>query len=211
MATTMSNICDFCGAAFTRKANLKLHIQRRHERESAGAQSRSAFDCPFCSSIFDTREEIGDHVRADHDELLTFQKISAINNKIVIFRRNLIMEKQSLADFCHSKRALSEIFNLIKFELTKRSAFRISVVITANYELPELSENGRSADNDTFSLRTKGEVINEFESDRKIKRKIKTLLQGAIDREEDLLTRGSGWCFENLQSCDVLFYDLQYI
>ena len=205
----MSNTCDFCRATFTRKANLKLHIQRQHE--SAGAQSRSVFNCPFCSSIFDTREEIGIHVKADHSEVLTFQKISAINNKIAIFRKNLIMEKKSLADFCHSRRTLSEIFNLIKFELTKRSAFRISVVITVNYELPELSEDGRSVDNDTFSLRTKGEVINEFESDRKIKRKIKTLLQGAVDREEDLLSRGSGWCFENLQSCDVLFYDLNYI
>ena len=58
---------------------------------------------------------------------------------------------------------------------------------------------------------SKGEMINEFQSDRKIKRKIKTLLQGAVNREEDLMTRGSGWCFENLQSCDVLLYDLFYI
>ena len=99
----------------------------------------------------------------------------------------------------------------MKFELTKRSAFRISVVITANYELPELIEDGKNFDSDTFSLRSKGEVINEFESDRKIKRKIKTLLQGAVDREDDLLTRGSGWCFANLQCCDVLLYDLYYI
>ena len=68
----------------------------------------------------------------------------------------MISEKKSLADFCYSKRTLNDIFNLIKFELTKRSAFRISVVITANYELPELSEDGRSADNDTFSLHIQG-------------------------------------------------------
>ena len=205
----MSNTCDLCGAAFTRKSNLKHHIRRRHE--PVQTRSQSTFDCPFCTSTFDTKEVISEHVKVNHHELLTFQKISAINNKIVIFRKNLISEKKSLTDFCYSKRTLSEIYNLIKFELVKRSAFRISVVITANYELPELSEEGRSVDNDTFSLRTKGEVINEFESDRKIKRKIKTLLQGAVDREEDLLTRGSGWCFENLQSCDVLFYDLSYI
>ena len=193
----MSNTCDFCGAAFTRKSNLKNHIRRRHEPVHKQSQS-----------TFDTKEEIS---KVSHDELSTFQKISSINNKINIFRKNLISEKKSLADFCYSKQTLSDIFNLIKFELAKRSAFRISVVITANYELPELSEDGTSADNDTFSLRTKGEMINEFQSDRKIKRKIKTLLQGAVNREEDLLTRGSGWCFENLQSCDVLLYDLFYV
>ena len=195
----MSNTCDFCGASFSRKSNLKLHIHRRHEPTRTRSQS-----------TFDSKEKVSDEVGGD-GELSTFQKISAINNKIAIFRKNLISAKITLADFCHSKQTLSEIFNLMKFELTKRSAFRISVVITANYELPELIEDGKNFDSDTFSLRSKGEVINEFESDRKIKRKIKTLLQGAVDREDDLLTRGSGWCFANLQCCDVLFYDLNYI
>ena len=197
----MSNTCDFCGATFTRRSNLKHHIRRRHE--PVQTQSQPTIDT--------AKEVISDHDKDSYDKVLAFQKISAINNKINIFRKDLIPEKISLTNFCSSKQAISEIFNLIKFELTKRSAFRISVVITANYELPELSEEGRSSDNDTFSLRTKGEMINEFESDRQIKRKIKTLLQGAVNREEDLLTRGSGWCFKNLQSCDVLFYDLSYV
>ena len=197
----MSNTCEICGTSFTRRSNLKLHIRRRHEPVQTQSQS-----------VIDTaKEEISDHDKASYDKVFAFQKISAINNKINIFRKDLTPEKISLSNFCYSKQTISEIFNLIKFELTKRSAFRISVVITANYELPELSEEGRSTDNDTFSLRTKGEVINEFESVRQTKGKIKKLLQGAVDREEDLLTRGSGWCFKNLQSCDVLFYDLSYM
>ena len=120
-----------------------------------------------------------------------------------------------MAEFCNLRRVREEIFHLIKSQLINRSAFRISIAINANYEIPDLSEEGeqqaRSLDNDTFTLRSKGIVVNEFEENRSIKNKISFLLRGALAREEDLLTRGSGWHFESLQSCDILFYDICYV
>ena len=149
---------------------------------------------------------------SSHGEVMVYKKTSAIGDKISIFKKDLTPEKRTLAAFCNSKKVLSEIFDLIKAELAARSVFRISIVITADYEIPDLGEGAtNSSDNDTFSLRTKGVVVNEFEGGRRVKRKIRSLLLGALQREEDLLTRGSGWRFQHLQSCDILLYDVCYV
>ena len=153
------------------------------------------------------------HITSEHGDLLTYRKKSAINDKVCIFTKDLSSVQQSLADFCNSKKSVKEISDLIKSELVVRTAFRASIVISADYEIPDLTnENAhKSLDNDTFSLRTKGLTFNEMEGDRSIRRKIKHLLQGALAREEDLLTRGSGWRFDNLSACDILLYDVCFV
>ena len=215
------NKCDFCGVTFSRRGALIKHIKKRHEDKKEGGEDvistkrEKTFVCPFCQTAHHkSRKELSSHVKTDHSELLVFQKTSAIGGKICIFRKDLTAEEnKTLADFCNSKKIVKEIFHLLKSELVARSVFRISVVITANYEIPDVTEENpiKSVDNDTFSLRTKGVVINEFEGDRAIKNKIKSLLMGALSREEDLLTRGSGWRFENLHSCDILLYDICHL
>ena len=86
---------------------------------------------------------------------------------------------------------------------------RISITITADYEIQGLDEEkqGKSVDIDSFTLRSKGVVVNKYQSDRQIRKRIKSLLDRSVEREDDLLTRGLGWRFARLQSCSVLIYD----
>ena len=217
----MPNTCELCDITFTRKSSLKLHVLRRHseknesQSQEISTQGDRSFSCTFCSSssIFESRQNLVDHINSNHSESLVFQKRSAINEKICFFRKDLTAEKGTLADFCNSKKVLTEIYNLIISEFAKKSVFRISIVITCNYEIPDFTEenSGKSSDNDTFSLRSRGLVVNEFEGEKSIKKKIRSLLMGAFSREEDLLTRGSGWRFTCLQCCDILIYDVCYV
>lgn len=220
MSTTT---CDSCGITFTRKDNLKKHNLRQHGSQVSLGEGTSrvthnegkALNCPFCTSFttFASRQVLGAHIEAAHSELLVFQKTSAIGDRVCIFRKNLAAEQASLVDFCNSKTTVNDIFRLIKSELVRRTVFRISIVISANYEIPDLSEENstKSVDDDTFSLRSKGLTVNQFESNKSIRKKIEELLKGAVSREEDLLTRGSGWRFDSLQACDILLYDVCYV
>ena len=56
---------------------------------------------------------------------------------------------------------------------------------------------------DQFTLRTKRKFFNVHQSPEEALKNIRTLLQTLLDREQDLLMRGSGWQFEGLQSCDI--------
>ena len=56
---------------------------------------------------------------------------------------------------------------------------------------------------DNFTLRTKREIFNVNDSEKNTRKKIRYLLQSLLDREQDLLMRGSGWQFESLHTCDV--------
>ena len=214
--------CDLCGLTFSRNHILRKHISREHGSGDDGRtgseislsdnmkKKKQHIRCLFCVSKFDSKSELRLHVEQEHKST-TYQKTSAaIDGKICVFKKNLYSENGSLTEFCNSKTELEDIFNLIKTQLTTRSVFRMSLAISANYELPVMDEAGGSSDNDTFTLRSKGLVVNELEGDTRIKNKIKSLLQGAASREEDLLTRGSGWRFETLQSCDIIFYDVCY-
>ena len=169
----MSNTCELCDISFTRRGSLKLHVLRRHSEKESQSQEIStqgdrSFSCNFCSSIFESRQNLVDHINSNHSESLVFQKRSAINEKICFFRKDLTTEKGTLADFCGSKKVLTEIYNLIISEFAKKSVFRISIVITCNYEIPDFTEenSGKSSDNDTFSLRSRGLVVNEFEGEK---------------------------------------------
>ncbi len=206
--------CHLCNISFSRKRALDRHLLSHQHSESTTSSSKQRFFCSFCSDGFSKRKDLRFHVSTEHEDLLVFRKKSAINDRVCIFTKDLSSEKQTLADFCNSKKSLKEIFNLIKTELMTRTVFRASIVISASYEISDLSSEGgpvKSSDNDTFSLRSKGLVFNELEGDRRIQRKISRLLQGALAREEDLLTRGSGWRFENLEACDILLYDVCFV
>ena len=58
-------------------------------------------------------------------------------------------------------------------------------------------------DRDTFALRTNFIQFVVFDSTRSLNSKVKRLMQGLLKREEDLLTRGSGWRFESISFCDI--------
>ena len=207
--------CKICKANFTRKTTLKNHFKRKHEEKRKNQSSKP--DCPFCGLKLKSTKILRKHIKTVHKDVLVFKKkICVLNNKLCIFRKELRAESKTLADFCISKKFIKEILTLLKSETSTRIVFKFSIVICANYQLSNFKEDQeenqeRNDDEDSFNFRSKSLVVNHFESDNDIKRKIRKLLQGIINREEDLLTRGSGWRFLNLQCCDVIIYDTVYI
>ena len=127
-----------------------------------------------------------------------------------LFRKYLHSEEKTIQAYTQSKSTVESIFNLIKTQLVERVVFRASIALTANYEIPDWQDDGgeKSADSDSFTLRSKGQIFNRLQSNRQIKNRIRKMLKGAADRNEDLLHRGSGWKFVNLNVCDVLLYQV---
>ena len=60
-----------------------------------------------------------------------------------------------------------------------------------------------SNDRDLFALRTSYILFTSFDSSRSLKGKVQKLLHNLVNREEDLLMRGSGWRFESLSFSDI--------
>ena len=208
--------CEKCDIMFSRKNNLTRHLRKKHpsdELQVIAVTPSSSFrkDCPFCDLFFQDKDQLVEHMwSSQHRSLLPFTSRSSISQKVVIYRMSLTENKTSLAKFCSSNHAVNVINNLVKSQIAIRTVFRMSIVLFADYEIPDLGEEetgGKSADNDTFALRSKGYFLNRHQSERQRRCKIRSMLRGAAKREEDLLTRGSGWRFQNLRYCDILLYD----
>ena len=197
--------CKTCQITFTRKNQLVNHQKLKHANQSK-TEDRESRKCPFCESKFQDKEKLLLHIDSNHPKSRVFtKKQGAINEKICIFQQDLRHLKSSLQDFCNSKRTIVNILNLLKRQFTHRVACRISISITADYEIQGFDEKnpGKSVNIDSFTLRSEGVMVNKYQSDRQIRKRIKSLLTGSVEREDDLLTRGSGWRFDKLQSCSV--------
>ena len=209
----MTHKCETCQISFSRKSRLVNHQKFKHGNHSKQG-GRDLKKCPFCESKYEDKKELLLHVDLNHEESKVFSKRQgAVSNKVCIFQQELSHLNSSLQDFCNSKQTVENVFNLLKSQFTHRVVCRISITITADYEILGLSEEnqGKSIDIDSFTLRSKGVVVNRYQSDRQIRKRIKSLLNGSVEREDDLLTRGSGWRFARLQSCSVLIYDCSSI
>ena len=209
----MTHKCETCQISFSRKSHLANHQKLKHGNQ-AKQQGRELRKCPFCKIKYQDKKELLVQVDSNHAESRVFTKRQgAIGDKVCIFQQELTHMKSSLQDFCNSKQTIDNIFNLLKRQFTQRVVCRISIAITADYEIQGLNEEnqGKSIDIDSFTLRSKGVVVNKYQSDGQIRKRINSLLSGSAEREDDLLTRGSGWRFGRLRSCSVLIYDCSSI
>lgn len=206
----MSYKCDICDISFTRKAHLTRHSRNKHTEEKK-TNKKNLIQCPFCSDKVE-RDNFNNHLKESHEHISSeFQKTSCISNNVCIYRKYLHSEEKTIQAFTQSKSTVESIFNLIKTQLVERDVFRASIALTANYEIPDWQddEGEKSADSDAFTLRSKGQIFNKLQSDKQIKNRIRQMLRGAAARNEDLLHRGSGWKFVNLNVCDVLLYQVK--
>ena len=205
--------CEICDISFTRKAYLTRHTKKKHTKEEKKSDKKYLIQCPFCSSSKKVeRDNFYDHLKESHKNISSeFEKTSCISNNVCLFRKYLHSEEKTIQAFTRSNSTVESIFNLIKTQLVERIVFRASIALTANYEIPDWQDDGgeKSADSDSFTLRSKGQIFNRLQSNRQIKNRIRKMLKGAADRNEDLLHRGSGWKFVNLSACDVLLYQVK--
>ena len=210
--------CERCDIFFSRKNNLNKHLRKKHpsnEEQTVLLSSSSRKDCPFCELYFQNKNQLIEHMWSpQHRSLLPFTSENSISRKVVIYRLSLEGNNASLAKFCSSNHTVSLINNLVKSQIAVRTVFRMSIALFADYEIPVLNKEeetrGKSADNDTFALRAKGLLLNGHQSERQRRSKIRSMFRGIMSREKDLLTRGSGWRFQNLRYCDILLYNPPY-
>ena len=218
----MSHTCSKCDKVFTRKYNRDKHFRNRHLRKSLFLKKELI--CPFCQEKeiykhFSNKETLVHHVDQEHLDLLIYKlQKSAFNGKITIFSKKIIA-LQSLEKFISDRKNLNEIFKVILHQLSKFDVVKVALIVTADYRIPSVEQDSTTAnlseenendsepllaeERDSFSLRTKRQIFNVNESPIIAKKKIKNLFKSLLDREQDLLMRGSGWQFESLYSCDI--------
>ena len=211
----MTYKCSECNKVFTRKFNRDKHYNKQHSEE--GSVYRHNFICPFCSENgiekhFQTRELLVQHVDETHLDLLQYNVIkSAFNGKLSIFSKKF-MTLQPLENFISNPENLKEILTVILHQLSKFQVIKVAIIMTADYRIPSVKQSDENEDNsgsllaeerDNFSLRTKREIFSVNESKKSVVKKIRNLFKSLLDREQDLLMRGSGWQFESLHQCDI--------
>ena len=215
--------CSTCGKEFRRKSSRDIHFRLRHrEPRQIPTSPRQSHQCPFCNtasgneSSFSTRNDLALHVDSVHLNSLNFSlHKSALNGKIKFFRK-LIFSEQTLQAFAVDKKNRTDIADVIIHELSKSQIIKVSLILSAAYQIPALINDGDTtssqelliADRDTFALRTESVNFSAHESKRVLMNKIKRLLTALVTREEDLLMRGSGWRFDSLSFCDVQITNL---
>ena len=214
----MSHKCSKCGKVFTRKYNRDKHYKNRHQESVLFF--KKGHTCPFCQqngiyTHFKDRKVFVKHIDQEHlDSLIYKLKKSAFDGKITVFSKPLIT-LQLLENFISDKKNLEEILKVILVQISKFQVVKVALIVTAEYRIPSNTEdssdkngddndsNSLAEERDRFSLRTKRLIFNVNESLATAKKKVRDLLKSLLDREQDLLMRGSGWQFESLHSCDI--------
>ena len=213
------------------KHHLFLHGETTKSR--ARTPLNQSFQCPFCEnevSSFKSRKDLVSHIDASHLENLNYSLYkSALNGKIKFYRKH-IFSKETLQGFVANKKYRQEIVDVICHELSKTFTFKVALILTAAYQIHDLNSAAEmkvtesditniddtsdkpsdqsspqilSNDRDVFALRTSYIQFTSFDSSCSLKGKVQKLLHNLVNREEDLLMRGSGWRFESLSFSNI--------
>ena len=223
----MVHSCSECNRKFTRKFNRDRHFKRVHEEGLNPEEEGSALVCPFCRQrdgalvYFANRRDLVAHADEMHpDELSSYElRKSALDGKVKIFTK-VLMSLQPLDQFVNDRQNQREIEHVILSVLSKFDIARVALIVTAHYQIsrPE-EEEEKSGGNkgeggvgggqnlaeqrDSFALRSHSSFFIAHDNRRTFRNRVKSLLRSLLAREEDLLTRGSGWQFESLSACDI--------
>ena len=225
----MVHQCPKCGKEFTRKYTRDLHYKRRHDTQFLPL--KKDYSCPLCqlndvSTYFDNKEDFVAHVDGQHKNNLVFKEVkSALNRTITIFTKEIV-SLQPLEVFVTEKKNVYDIIEVIKLELAKTESIKVSLIVKADYRIPSMTQaeekevnvaneeqssekqNLLAEERDSFTLRTSAEHFHANQTLNQVRSQVKTLLRSLYKREEDLLTRGSGWQFELLHSCSIEIVNL---
>ena len=220
--------CLKCKKDFSRKYTRDLHFKRRHVQTFL--PSKKDYTCPFCqlnnvATYFDNKKDFVEHVDEQHKSNLVFQEIkSALKRAITIFTKQIV-SLQPLEQFVSDKKNVYDIVEVIKLELAKTESIKVSLIVKADYRIPSMTQtddkkvdiaieqsaedqSSLAEERDSFTLRTSAEHFHVNQTLNQVRSQVKTLLRSLYKREEDLLTRGSGWQFELLHSCSIEIVNL---
>ena len=157
-----------------------------------------------------------EHVDDSHLGSLKYELTkSSLNGSVKIYSK-LLVSLQPLDVFVNDKKTAKEICDVILHELSKSEVIKVALIVTAEYRLPAVSETDKTdnlentdsdiavaINRDNFTLRTQRLTFTVNESNRFFKNRVKSLLKILLQREEELLTKGSGWQFESIHFCEI--------
>ena len=139
--------CPECDKTFNRKSSKDKHLLFRHgetKQRTYSVPIRQALQCPFCKfeeKIFSKKEDLNAHIDSFHLKELEYSlHKSALNGKIQIFRKN-ILGGQTLESFASDKKNQKDIANVIKHEVSKTPTVKIALIISAVYQIPNLTKS----------------------------------------------------------------------
>ena len=120
-----------------------------------------------------------------------------------------------MEQFVSDKKNVYDIVEVIKLELAKTESIKVSLIVKADYRIPSMVQaDDKEADKeanvaneeqsskeqtplaeeqDSFTLRSSAEHFHVNQTLNQVRSQVKTFLRSLYKREEDLLTRGSGW------------------
>ena len=217
----MAYECSKCKKVFTRKYTRDRHFKKHAEKQDSS--KKESFTCAFCKEKnidkqFDDKKLLVQHVDENHLDSLSYKMIkSAFNGKAARFSKKLVT-LLPLEVFVSDHRNLEEILQVILLQLSKFQVIKAALIVTADYRIPSVVQSTSAAESneneddeelllaeerDNFSLRTKREIFSVNETNKSATKKVRNLLKLLLEREQDLLMRGSGWQFESLLSCDI--------
>ena len=204
----MTHKCSECGKVFTRRNNRDKNLKKQHLEEKPKYESN--YECPSCEAEFKDRDSLVRHFDSFHLPSFKYKLRSEVfNGRYNFYSRNLVT-LQPLESFVRDQKNIREILKTIFHQLMKFQVVKVSIIVNADYRIPSLTQEGQNDDKqllaeerDNFSLRTKREIFNTYESRKSARKRLRNLLESLVEREQDLLMRGSGWQFEALTSCDI--------
>ena len=226
----MVHQCSKCGKQFSRKYTRDLHYKRQHTSQNF-LPLKKDYICPLCqlsdvSTYFDNKKDLVEHVDDTHKNSLVFKEVkSALNGMLTIFTKQIV-SLQPLEVFLSDKKTVHDIVEVIKLELAKTESIKVSLIVKADYRISSMvqakekeanvaneeqfteEQTPLAEERDSFTLRTSAEHFHVNQTLNQVRSQVKTLLRSLYKREEDLLTRGSGWQFELLHSCSIEIVNL---
>ena len=184
--------CPSCDAIFKRKRARDYHFTRSHSHGGT-----IIYECMFCAGMFDSIAKLTAHREVHQPSNGFFVYKNAFRGVCIIYRK------------IHGKKVISfdqafmmdrkEIYDIIKYELSKRTYMRFSI----NYHIEFVRDALHMPEKKVLSemcCRTITEsVYNEYQIDILIhKKKIET-----ETRIEDYLENGSGWNLRQILCVDL--------
>lgn len=186
--------CGSCSSVFTRKDNLRRHIQRYH------IGSEVMEKCFLCGMLFKSVEEFNKHATEYHKSTNDFTiRDNAFNKSIAIYRYVYQPDIYTMQN-AQNAELQKAIVNLLLTEANVRKCLKTSLILIANMEMK--SPEGDTMLRASVPFRSQAFIINA-NSEKKINKVVEQAFIAQNTHMEEFCLNGSNWIFQHAVAFDV--------
>lgn len=190
-----------CGRQFSRKADLRRHINSSHVNDN------STQKCFLCGQLFQTSDELDQHYQLAHRPTRKFvERESAFRRKFLTLRYNYLDNEVDLHQAQNSLR--NTIYRTILREAAQRIACKVSIIFIA--EMVMNDHDGERISKGIFPFRSPTFQVNpawQLQLDTNIRRGF----QHQRNSMDEFMRSGSGWTFHRAIAFDIEFANVNPI